>query len=123
MDIALAADDFFRRGTYLRNWSPRSVTTYRTGINALRRAVGNESELTKADLLHFVISMRERGLTAGGCNMYIRTVNSLLPWLRCRILSMLDGLATSVAARTTPPTTPHTHARRMTRRQCASCLS
>jgi hypothetical protein len=74
MNIALAADDFIKHGTYLRNWSPRTVATYTTGINALRRAVGNDSELTKADLQHFVISMRERGLTAGGCNMYIRTI-------------------------------------------------
>ena len=60
---------------------PRTVTTYRPGINALRYAVGNDSELTKADLQRFVISMRERGLTAGGCNMYIRTINSSLTWL------------------------------------------
>ena len=36
------------------------------GHHALRNAVGNDSELTKADLQRFVISMRERGLTAGG---------------------------------------------------------
>ena len=70
MDIALAADDFIRHGTYLRNWSVRTVTTYRTGINALRHAIGNDSELTKTDLRQFVILMRERGLTAGGCNMH-----------------------------------------------------
>jgi site-specific recombinase XerC len=81
MDIALAADDFIRHGTYLRNWSPRTVMTSRTGINALRNAVGTDSELTKTDLHQFVISMRERGLTAGGCNMYIRTINSFLTWL------------------------------------------
>ena len=60
---------------------PAHVTTYRTGINAFRNAVGNDSELTKTDLQHFVISMRERGLTAGGCNMYIRTINGFLTWL------------------------------------------
>ena len=74
-------DEFIRHAPYLRNWSPRTVTTYRPGINALRYAVGNDSELTKADLQRFVISMRERGLTAGGCNMYIRTINSSLTWL------------------------------------------
>ena len=72
MDIALAAEEFIRQGTYLRNWSPRTATTYRTGMNAPRRAAGNDSELTKADLQHFVVSMRERGVTAGGCNMYKR---------------------------------------------------
>jgi len=81
MDIALAAEDFIRHGQYLRNWSPRTVNTYRTGIKALRRAVGNDSELTKTDLQHLVISMRERGLTAGGVNMYLRTINSFLTWL------------------------------------------
>jgi hypothetical protein len=27
MDIALAADDFIRQGTYFRNWSLRTVAT------------------------------------------------------------------------------------------------
>jgi hypothetical protein len=80
MDIALAADDFIRHGQYLRNWSPRTIRKYRTGTGVLRQAVRN-SGLTKADLQLFVIAMCERGLTAGGCNMYIRTVNSFLTWL------------------------------------------
>ena len=81
MDIAHAADHFIRHGQYLRNWSPRTIRTYRTGMSARRHAVGHDSDLTKADLQQFVIAMRERGLTAGGCNMYIRPVNSFMTWL------------------------------------------
>ena len=36
---------------------------------------------TKAHLDAWVIAMRQRGLTPGGCNMYIRTVNSYLSCL------------------------------------------
>jgi hypothetical protein len=39
-------------------------------------------ELTKAGLEKWVIGLREKGLTTGGVNVYIRTVNSFLSWLR-----------------------------------------
>jgi site-specific recombinase XerD len=84
MDLTQIGDEFIRQGRYLRNWSPRTVRTYQQGLRALRRGIGDTLDrptLTKADLQTFVIGMRERGLTAGGCNMYIRTVNSFLSWL------------------------------------------
>jgi site-specific recombinase XerD len=52
------------------------VRTYRQGLTSL----GIEQP-TKADLDAWVIALREKGLTPGGCNMYIRTVNSYLHWL------------------------------------------
>lgn len=75
--------DFVRHGRYLRNWSPRTVKTYGQGLHALHLAVGEDAcvSLTRQHLDAFVIWMRERGLTPGGCNMYLRTVNSFLSWL------------------------------------------
>jgi len=69
-------DEFIRHGVYLRNWRPTTVRTYRQGLASLGVEVP-----TKADLDAWVIRLRERGLTPGGCNMYIRTVNSYLTWL------------------------------------------
>ena len=70
------AETFLKQGKYLRNWSDRTVRTYRQGL-----ACSGETPLTKHGLEMWIVSMRERGLTPGGCNMYIRTVNAYLSWL------------------------------------------
>jgi site-specific recombinase XerD len=69
-------EQFLQHGTYLRNWSATTLRTYRQGLNSL----GNEQP-SRAELDAWVIGLRQRGLTPGGCNMYIRTVNSYLHWL------------------------------------------
>jgi site-specific recombinase XerD len=69
-------EQFLQHGTYLRNWSATTLRTYRQGLNSL--AI---EQPTKADLDAWVIGLRQKGLTPGGCNMYIRTVNSYLHWL------------------------------------------
>jgi hypothetical protein len=70
------AETFLKQGVYLRNWSPSTVRTYRQGLVCL-----GDSPLTKTGLEMWVVSMRERGLTPGGCNMYIRTVKAFMGWL------------------------------------------
>jgi hypothetical protein len=67
------AETFLKQGKYLRNWSDRTVRTYRQGLVCL-----GDSPLTKTGLETWVVSMRERGLTPGGCNMYIRTVKAFM---------------------------------------------
>lgn len=77
-------EDFIKQGVYLKSWSTKTVRTYRQGLNAFQMTIGEPEQaekLTKAHLDTFVISMRQRGMTPGGCNMYIRTVNSYLTWL------------------------------------------
>jgi integrase/recombinase XerD len=69
-------DQFIQHGVYLRNWQATTVRTYRQGLASL--AI---EQPTKADLDEWVIRLRERGLTPGGVNMYIRSVNSYLHWL------------------------------------------
>jgi site-specific recombinase XerD len=86
-------EDFIKHGIYLKNWSPKTVRTYRQGLNLFQMAIGEQPEaqgpsacaqptvLTKAHLDTFVIWMRQRGLSPGACNVNIRSVNSYLSWL------------------------------------------
>jgi integrase/recombinase XerD len=80
MTIPDVVEQFITQGVYLRGWSPRTVRTYRQGLAALQRH--NPELPTTATLRGFVISLRQRGITPGGVNMYARTVNSFLSWLQ-----------------------------------------
>ncbi len=66
---------FLQQGQYLRNWSATTLRTLRQGLNSLSSVVHDDPP-TKANLEAWVIGLRQKGLTPGGCNMYIRTVNS-----------------------------------------------
>src|SRR5947209_3821752 len=58
------ADDFLNQEVYLRNWSKRTVRTYRQGLNAFAATLPSPAdELKKADLDRFVVSLRSRGLS------------------------------------------------------------
>jgi site-specific recombinase XerD len=69
-------EQFIQQGIYLRNWSTRTVRTYRQGLKRLPTEIPTKSQLDA-----WVVQMRQDGLTPGGCNMYIRTINSYLSWL------------------------------------------
>jgi integrase/recombinase XerD len=69
-------DAFVEHGTFLRNWTPATIRTYKQGLRAFDLEVP-----TKADLDAWVIRLRSKGLSPGGCNMYIRTINAYLTWL------------------------------------------
>jgi integrase/recombinase XerD len=74
---------FLKAGLYLRNWSAKTMRTYRQGLSSLYQTLPADQAIpTKDQLAAWVIQMREKGLQPGGCNMYIRTVNSFLSWLR-----------------------------------------
>jgi integrase/recombinase XerD len=76
-------EGFLRAGLYLRNWSQRTLRTYRQGLQSLYQTLPADQQIpTKEQLGAWIIGLREKGLTPGGCNMYIRTVNSFLSWLR-----------------------------------------
>lgn len=87
-------EQFIKHGLYLKGWSTRTVRTYRQAFSSLQQSLRSGDapnvvdvqavsppELTKAQLQDWVIWLKERGLTPGGCNMYIRTINSYLSWL------------------------------------------
>jgi site-specific recombinase XerC len=72
---ATLAKTFLEEGVYLRNWSPKTVNTYRCAFRSL------PPTLSKASLNDMVVAMRQRGLTAGGINVRLRSINSFLSWL------------------------------------------
>lgn len=69
-------EDFLKAGLYLRNWSQQTADTYQ---RMLRHA---PAKLTKESLEKWVMALRERGLSPGGVNVHIRSMNALLGWLR-----------------------------------------
>jgi integrase/recombinase XerD len=68
-------EQFLQHGSYLRDWSPQTVTAYRQSLRYL------PAQITKASLNTAVVAMRERGLTPGGINLRVRSINSFLTWL------------------------------------------
>ena len=56
-------DDFIKSGVYLRAWSPKTVRTYRQGLNAFQTALaeshlsaaGDVSPISKSSLDTFVL--------------------------------------------------------------------
>jgi integrase/recombinase XerD len=88
-EIEPVSERFITSGIYLKNWATRTVRTYRQGFRALTRALRDAADdstnatdaLAKPHLEAFVVSLRQRGVSPGGCNMYLRTINSFLSWL------------------------------------------
>src|SRR5262245_24761620 len=70
-------DRFLKAGRYLRNWSEKTIETYQQSLRDLP-----DAPLTKPILDQWVIGLRQRGLTPGGINVRIRSVNSFLSWLK-----------------------------------------
>src|SRR4051812_36439693 len=91
-------EDFLRAGLYLKNCSPKTLRTYKqawSSFSSFRQSLRESgslnpgpildgpavNSLSKAQLEAWVVWMRERGIAAGGVNMYIRTMNSFCTWL------------------------------------------
>lgn len=72
--------DFIRERTFLRNLSPRTIGYYKQ-MYGFWKAVGAFEPLSKGTLQEAVIKFRERGVSAGAINTYIRGVNPFLKWL------------------------------------------
>lgn len=80
MTIADLTTEFITQGVYLRGWTPTTVRTYRQGLAALDAHTA--SALPTQTALHaFVTTLRQKGVTPGGVNMYARSINSFLTWL------------------------------------------
>jgi integrase/recombinase XerD len=72
---ATLAKTFLEEGVYLRNWSPKTVNIYRCSLRCL------PASISKAALSEMIVGLRQRGLTAGGINVRLRSINSFLTWL------------------------------------------
>lgn len=80
VELAHLAQQFIDHGRYLRSWRPKTVDTYKHGLGLFAKFMNGDVP-SRETLQRFVIAMREKGLTPGGCNTHIRTVNSFLSWL------------------------------------------
>src|ERR1044072_9800224 len=79
MNLGELFERFVREKTFLNNVTPSTVSFYRQSFNAYKKAVG-ETMPDRFVLNDFVIKLRERGMSAGGANVYIRGINSFLTW-------------------------------------------
>jgi len=74
---------FLDEGRYVRNWSLQTLRTYGQNLTRFRECFSTEDVdhlPSKTDLQSFIIWMRSKGFTPGGCNVRIRAVNSFLSW-------------------------------------------
>jgi len=69
-------NDFIREKRFLSDASPNTIRSYEMSFKKFEKY-----GLDKQSLNRFVIGMREEGLTPGGCNVKIRSINSFLSWL------------------------------------------
>ncbi len=86
-NLDTAFDSFIREGRFLRAWSQRTASIYLAAFQSLRRfqrdhSVPEKALVTKASLAAWVVWMREHGLSPGGCNVHIRSINSFTSWMR-----------------------------------------
>jgi len=70
-------DTFLAEKKYLQNISPGTLSGYRYWSNVVEPLLPNDpSQLTKSDLTHVVVTLRERGLKPATVNTYIRNFNT-----------------------------------------------
>jgi integrase/recombinase XerD len=73
-------DQFTKELRYLRNLSERTILCYGDAFGKWLKHVGEIP--TEKNLSRFVIGMREAGLKITSCNIYIRSINSFITWLK-----------------------------------------
>jgi site-specific recombinase XerD len=73
-------DQFTKELKYLRNLSERTIFSYGDAFQRWMKLVGEVP--TEKNLSQFVLGMREAGLSITSCNIYIRSINSFLTWLK-----------------------------------------
>jgi integrase/recombinase XerD len=81
-------DQFLRERVYLHNITPKTRQFYETAWKAFVRSQAsapqrpsNTPVLTRADLQHFVVHLRERGVKPVSCNCWLRGLNAFGKWL------------------------------------------
>jgi site-specific recombinase XerC len=77
--MATLAEQFLEHGRYLRGWSPKTTRTYTQAFTLF--PFDSVDDLSKASLQQFVVRLQQRGLSPGGINVRLRSLNSFLTWL------------------------------------------
>lgn len=80
IEIDKLFDEFIRERTFIHNLAPRTLGYYKQ-MYSFWRAVEAFNGLSKASLQEGLIKFRERGVSPGALNTYIRGVNTFLKWL------------------------------------------
>jgi integrase/recombinase XerD len=87
-DLNSYFDQFLRERVYLHNITPKTREFYETAWKAFLRSHATAPPrppdapvLTRADVQHFVVHLRERGVKPVTCNCWLRGVNAFGRWL------------------------------------------
>lgn len=75
METPTLVETFVNHGRYLRGWSPHTVRTYTQVLSRFR-----VEQVSKQSPHEYILSLQARGLTPGGINIHLRTVNSFLTY-------------------------------------------
>src|SRR5262245_55016536 len=78
-------DQFLRARVYVNNITPATREWYECAWKAFNSTLTDRPAtalvITKADLQHFVITLRERGVKPVSCNTWLRALNAFCSWL------------------------------------------
>jgi integrase/recombinase XerD len=79
---------FLRERVYLKNVTPKTRIWYESAWRAFTSAHANRPDrlsgsplITRNDLNHFVVHLRERGVKPVSCNTWVRALNAFCRWL------------------------------------------
>ncbi len=81
MNLDQIFQQFLQEKTYLQNCSRNTIKYYEGCFIAYRKFVGAEMP-TREVINTLIIRMRESGLSIGGCNTYLRGLNTVLKWMK-----------------------------------------
>ena len=92
-------EQFLRQRTYVHNVTPKTRDWYQAAWQAFKQSQSQPAtEITKADLLAFVVHLRERGVKPVSCNTWLRAMNAFCRWLHEQGEAPNAGEAQAVAA-------------------------
>jgi site-specific recombinase XerD len=79
---------FVRERTYLNNVTPKTRDWYQTAWSAFQRSQVDAPSrpaaaplISRADMQHFVVHLRSRGVKPVSCNCWVRAMNAFAKWL------------------------------------------
>ena len=69
-------EQFCKEKEYVKNSSRTTILFYQYSFQIFKRILGDDVDLTKNHLTHFVLVMRGKGMKPATYNVYIRGMNS-----------------------------------------------
>jgi site-specific recombinase XerD len=81
--LRILFERFLQEKQYLDNIAPTTVRSYNLAFNWFEKCGGDGGdggEFTQDAIDNFVVGLRKAGMSPGGCNVKIRSINSFLSW-------------------------------------------